>query len=71
MVLYGRARWKLESEHNNVLKNRGYNFQHTFGHGKNPEPEIFFILNLIEFQLHTIAGYVFLRDASRSALCSA
>jgi hypothetical protein len=37
-----------------VLKNRGYNLQHNFGHGKNHASEIFFILNLIGFQIHTI-----------------
>jgi len=29
----GRARWKIENEHHNVLKNRGYNLEHNFGHG--------------------------------------
>jgi hypothetical protein len=50
----GRTRWKIENEHDNVLKNRGYNLRHNFGHGKNHASEIFFILNLIGFQLHTI-----------------
>jgi hypothetical protein len=50
----GRARWKTENEHNNVLKNRGYNLRHNFGRGKNHASEIFFILNLTGFQLHTI-----------------
>ena len=27
-----RARWKIENEHNNVLKNHGYNLKHNFGH---------------------------------------
>jgi hypothetical protein len=41
----GRARWKIENETFNILKNKGYNFEHSFGHGKqNPrghsgEPE--------------------------------
>jgi hypothetical protein len=30
----GRTRWKIENEHNNVLKNRGYNLEH------NGEPKI-------------------------------
>jgi hypothetical protein len=29
----GRSRWKIENEHNNVLKHRGYNLEHNFGHG--------------------------------------
>src|SRR3954447_22681339 len=30
----GRARWKIENESFNVLKNRGYHLEHNFGHGK-------------------------------------
>ena len=30
----GRARWKIENETVNVLKNKGYNLEHSFGHGK-------------------------------------
>ena len=29
-----RARWKIENETFNTLKNLGYNFEHNFGHGK-------------------------------------
>jgi hypothetical protein len=50
----GRPRWKTGNDHNNVLKSRGYNLQHNFGHGKKHASEIFFILNLIGFRLHTI-----------------
>jgi hypothetical protein len=30
----GRARWKIENEHNNVLKNRGYNLNTIYGTGR-------------------------------------
>jgi hypothetical protein len=58
----GRARWKIENGHNNVLKNRGYNLEHNFGHGKKRAAELFFLLNLPAFQFYTIleagdAGY--------------
>jgi hypothetical protein len=53
----GRARWKIENEHNNVLKNRGYNLEHNFGHGSNHAADIFFLLNLLAFQFHTILEY--------------
>ncbi|MDP3332255.1 MAG: hypothetical protein Q8S55_09765 [Methylococcaceae bacterium] len=33
-VAAGRARWKVENENNNVLKNHGYHFDHNFAHGK-------------------------------------
>jgi hypothetical protein len=29
----GRARWKIENETFNTLKNQGYRFEHNFGHG--------------------------------------
>jgi hypothetical protein len=57
LVDCARARWKIENEHNNVLKNRGYNLEHNFGHGKKHAAEIFFFLNLIAFQFHTILEY--------------
>ncbi len=30
----GRARWRIENETFNTLKNQGYGFEHNFGHGK-------------------------------------
>ena len=53
----GRARWKIENEHNNVLKNRGYNLEHNFGHGSSHAADIFFVLNLLALQFHTILEY--------------
>jgi hypothetical protein len=29
----GRAGWNMENETCNTLKNQGYNFEHTYGHG--------------------------------------
>lgn len=34
VVKAGRARWKIENETFNTLKNQGYNYTHNFGHGK-------------------------------------
>ena len=50
----GRARWKIENEHNNVLKNHGYNLEHNFGHGKAHGSENFCGLNLLAFLFHTV-----------------
>jgi len=50
----GRVRWKIENEHHNVLKNRGYHLEHNFGHGKQHACQIFLLLNLLAFQFHTI-----------------
>ncbi|MBX7232669.1 MAG: transposase [Bdellovibrionales bacterium] len=33
IVKAGRARWKIENETFNTLKNQGYEFEHNFGHG--------------------------------------
>jgi hypothetical protein len=30
----GRARWKIENETFNTLKNQGYHFEHNYGHGQ-------------------------------------
>ena len=30
----GRCRWKIENETFNTLKNRGYHFEHNYGHGE-------------------------------------
>lgn len=50
----GRARWKIENEHNNVLKNHGYNLEHNFGHGKTHASEMYCLLNLLAFQMHSL-----------------
>lgn len=50
----GRARWKIENENNNVLKNRGYNLEHNFGHGKKNLSALFLTLNLMAFLFHTL-----------------
>jgi hypothetical protein len=49
-----RCRWKIENEHNNVLKHRGYNLKHNFGHGKNHAAEVFCLLILLSFLFHGI-----------------
>jgi hypothetical protein len=36
-----------------VLKNRGYNLEHNFGHGKDHAAEIFCLMNLLGFLLHS------------------
>ncbi|MDR1301757.1 MAG: hypothetical protein LBK43_04715 [Treponema sp.] len=49
-----RARWKIENENNNVLKNHGYNLEHNFGHGAEHAGDIYCLLNLLSFQVHGI-----------------
>ncbi len=54
LVAAGRARWKIENEHNNVLKNRGYHLEHNFGHGKAHLASLLLTMNLLAFGLHTL-----------------
>jgi hypothetical protein len=51
----GRARWKIENETFNVLKNNGYNLEHSFGHGKQNLAAILVTLNLLAFAIHTVS----------------
>ncbi|HBF33858.1 TPA: hypothetical protein DDW35_04785 [Candidatus Sumerlaeota bacterium] len=50
----GRARWKIENENNNVLKNHGYHLEHNFGHGKEHLASLLATMNLLAFGLHTL-----------------
>lgn len=54
----GRARWKVENENINVLKTKGYNLEHNFGHGKQHLSNVFFTINLLAFLVHTIQHLV-------------
>ena len=54
IVKDGRARWKVENENNNVLKNRGYNLEHNFGHGKKHLSALLLTFNLLAFLFHTV-----------------
>jgi hypothetical protein len=48
----GRARWKIENESFNVMKNHGYELEHNFGHGKTFLAMILAALNLLAFAWH-------------------
>jgi hypothetical protein len=50
----GRAHWKVENENFNVLKNRGYNFEHNYGHGKQHLSSVLLTLLLLAFLFHTV-----------------
>jgi len=54
LVKSGRARWKIENETFNTLKNQGYHIEHNFGHGQQNLSMIFFTLNLLAFYVHQI-----------------
>ncbi len=50
----GRARWKIENEGFNVLKNHGYELEHNFGHGEAFLAMTLAGLNLLAFAWHAI-----------------
>ncbi len=50
----GRARWKIENETFNTLKNQGYQFEHNFGHGKKNLMSVFAFLMLLAFLIDQI-----------------
>ena len=45
----GRARWKIENETFNTLKNQGYHFEHNYGHGKQHLSVVFAMLMMLAF----------------------
>ena len=54
LVKGGRARWKVENETFNTLKNQGYHLEHNYGHGNKNLSMVFFMLNLMAFYTHQI-----------------
>ena len=50
----GRARWKIENETFNTLKNQGYNFEHNYGHGKQYLCSVFALLMMLAFTVDQI-----------------
>lgn len=57
IVATARARWKIENENNNVLKNRGYHLEHNFGHGKKHLSSLLAALNILAFLYHTFLHF--------------
>lgn len=72
----GRARWKIENETFNTLKNQGYEFEHNFGHGNKNLSNVFAHLMMLAFlfdQLQEIGCEIYqkalkLRFGKRSRL---
>ena len=52
IVACGRARWKIENESFNVMKNHGYELEHNFGHGETFLAMTLAALNLLAFAWH-------------------
>jgi hypothetical protein len=56
----GRARWKIENETFNTLKNQGYNFEHNYGHGTQNLSVVF----------ATVMRLAFLVDQTQQLCCT-
>lgn len=50
----GRARWKIENETFNTLKNQGYNFEHNYGHGYRNLASVLAVLMMTAFLVDQI-----------------
>lgn len=50
----GRARWKIENETFNTLKNQGYHFEHNFGHGNKNLCTVFAYLMMLAFLIDQV-----------------
>ena len=54
IMLGGRARWKIENETFNTLKNQGYQLEHNFGHGKKNLSSMFAMIMMLAFLVDQI-----------------
>lgn len=61
LISYGRSRWKIENENNNILKTKGYHLEHNFGHGQEQLSNFLMTLNLLSYLFHTVAQIFDLR----------
>lgn len=52
LVAAGRSRWKIENEHNNTLKTKGYHLEHNFGHGQEHLSSLLAAMNILAFLYH-------------------
>ena len=50
----GRARWRIENETYNTLKNQGYHFEHNYGHGQKNLCTVFASLMMLAFLIDQV-----------------
>jgi hypothetical protein len=50
----GRARWRVENETFNTLKNQGYHFEHNYGHGCHHLAVVFALLMMLAFLIDQV-----------------
>jgi hypothetical protein len=54
MMRAARARWRIENETFNTLKNQGYHFEHNYGHGKKELCSVMTMLMLLAFLMDQV-----------------
>lgn len=54
IVRAGRARWKIENETFNTLKNQGYHLEHNYGHGQKHLSTVFATLMMLVFLIDQV-----------------
>ena len=54
IVASGRARWKTENENINILKTKGYNLKHNYGHGNKHLSSLLATMNILAYLFHTL-----------------
>jgi len=54
LVKAGRAKWKIENETFNTLKNQNYHFEHNFGHGNQYLSTVLALLMMLAFLIDQI-----------------
>ena len=50
----GRARWKIENETFNTLKNQGYKLEHNYGHGEKHLSTVLAVLMMLQFLIDQV-----------------
>ena len=50
----GRARWRIENETFNTLKNQGYHFEHNYGHGYKHLAVVLAVLMMLAFLIDQV-----------------
>ena len=54
----GRARWKIENETFNTLKNQGYHLEHNYGHGEQNLSVVLALLMMLAFLVDQVSNGV-------------
>ena len=58
LVAAGRSRWKIENENNNILKTKGYHFEHNYGHGRHHLSAVLATMILLAYLYHTVLDWM-------------